>query len=417
MATLAIGAGLVVFAGQVVAHRHSNWLAWALTFAALLAGIVFACAGLDRRCREAEATIKSLRENAVDLARKVGRGQAVVENTANGVLSIDAEGRITLGNPALERIFGVRESVLVGQKIEDADLHPELARVAYECISSRKTETAEIRLSGWPMRVYSVRAAFIGERSRSGDSAMLVIHDVSEMRRRQMHEREFVGNVSHELRTPITAVRTTAEALLAGAKNDPDVVDRFLSTIITESERLSTLIEDLLEITRRDYGITSSRSARVRVREVLERAIGAVRPQAGVKGIEIEVDVPEELVAYCDENQTVQLVRNLADNAVKYTPDGGRIKVIAREEDSRLVISVKDNGIGIPHGEVDRIFERFYRVDKARSRRMGGTGLGLAIVKDIVDACGGTISVDTQLGQGSIFTIMLPMQASASNER
>ena len=224
-----------------------------------------------------------------------------------------------------------------------------------------------------------------------------------------MDEQEFVSNVSHELRTPITAVLTTTEALIDGAKNDPEVVDRFLEAIMSESKRLSALIEDLLEITKRDYGVIEGRSQEAVVADIVDRAVSVVVPQADMRGIALNVDVPNDLVAYCDEDQVLRLVRNLADNAVKYTLEGGRVDVSARGEDSELVISVIDTGIGIPQGEVERIFKRFYRVDKARSRRMGGTGLGLAIVKEIVDSCGGRISVDTQLGKGTTFEVRLPM--------
>lgn len=357
-----------------------------------------------------QSAIKLLKKNIVDLRERNRRAEAVVTYTANGVLSVDFEGRITVCNPAAEKMFGRKKSSLLGHKIEDCDLHPELARLAYECMSSEAPLQLEIKLPGWPLRVIAIRAVAVHGTHSSDDSAMIVIQDMSEVRRRQMHEREFVGNVSHEFRTPITAVRTTAEALISGAKNDPEVVDKFLNTIITESERLSALIDDLLELAKRDYGIAGNQKAHVSIAEIIERAVEITRPLAQQKDIFVNMDVPDDLVEYCDETQMAQLVRNLVDNAIKYTPEGGRVEVTAREDDFNVVISVKDTGIGIPHGEIDRIFERFYRIDKARSRRMGGTGLGLAIVKDIVDSYGGTINVDTQLGSGSTFTITLPLR-------
>lgn len=394
------------------ADRAPTWTVVMLTASAIAAGAGGAYIFMETRLTKAQKTVRRLKKDVEGLRRELRRGRSVIMGTPNGVISVDGDGRITLFNPSSERMFGARSNDVIGRKIEEVDLHPELARLAHECIASKTAASAEIKLPGWPVRALWVRASSIGRRSEGSDCAMLIIQDVSDARRRQMHEREFVGNVSHELRTPITAVLTTTEALLAGAKNDPEVVDRFLGTIMSESKRLSTLIEDLLELTKRDYGVIKGRNEEVLVRDIVDRAVVAVMPQANVQGISLNVDVPGGLVAYCDETQMLQLVRNLADNAVKYTPDGGRVDVSARREESELVIRVSDTGIGIPQGEVDRIFERFYRVDKVRSRRMGGTGLGLAIVKEIVDSCGGGVSVDTSLGSGSTFTVRLPMLKS-----
>ncbi len=170
---------------------------------------------------------------------------------------------------------------------------------------------------------------------------------------------------------------------------------------------MSALIDDLMEIAKRDAGIITIDRSEVNVEQMVARA---VNPLVGRKNVTIDVKVPGDLIGFCDEIQTVQLVRNLVDNAAKYTPENGLVEISAWNSEGSLVISVKDTGIGIPHGEVERIFERFYRVDKARSRRLGGTGLGLAIVKDIVDAHGGEITVETQLGKGSAFVVRLPAE-------
>ncbi|MGB9619077.1 MAG: sensor histidine kinase, partial [Armatimonadota bacterium] len=240
------------------------------------------------------------------------------------------------------------------------------------------------------------------------DCAIIILHDLTEVRHHEKVQKEFVSNVGHELRTPLTAVRTTAEALLSGAKHDEAVLDRFLNTIISEIDRLSTLIDNLTEIVRVSSGIAPTEKSECSISEIVCQALEAVRPQAEKKNIEITVEVPQNLTGYCDGMQMVHVVRNLADNAVKYTPEGGSVRLWAGKEDSSIVIRVSDTGIGIPHGEIPRIFERFYRVDKARSRRLGGTGLGLSIVKEIVDAHGGEVLVESSLGSGSTFTVKLP---------
>lgn len=404
---------VVVFTARRIGAVAPIWIAAVLASGAFVLGAALTYIAVRMRLVRADEATRKLLDEMSALNGKARQGLSVIASTPNGVVSVDCDGVITLCNPAAERTFGKYEQAVVGKKIEDADLHPELARLSYDCISSEANLSSEIRLPGWPVRVLGVRAVSLGRKVPGSDCVMLVIQDLSDIRRRQMREREFVSNVSHELRTPITAVLTTTEALIGGAKNDPDVVDRFLGTIMSESKRLSTLIEDLLEVTRRDYGMVVRKSSRVLVDELLERAISAVRPQAGVKCIGITVNVPEGTIAYADETQMVRLVRNLVDNAVKYTSDGGQVRVAAHQDGEELVLSVADTGMGIPQGEVERIFERFYRVDKARSRRMGGTGLGLAIVKDIVDSCGGRIEVETQLGVGSTFVVRLPIRQEA----
>lgn len=335
------------------------------------------------------------------------RAEMVLSGIADGIIMVDGTGRVALVNRAAESMLGEKAAHLIGRGLESADLHPELARLADDCLTGEGPYEAEIRLPGLPERVIGIRAARFSE-SGHRSSALLLLRDLSEIRRHEKMQKEFVSNVSHELRTPITAVRVTAEALLVGAKNDEDLVDRFLNNIVTESDRLSALIDDLMEIAKRESGITKTEKTELGVMAAIERACVTVRPQAEQNGISVELQAPADLTVYADQIQFVQLIRNLLDNAVKYSSPGGQVTVTAARTPSGVEIATRDTGMGIPHGEVDRIFERFYRVDKARSRRIGGTGLGLAIVKDIVDAHGGKIVVDTELGQGSTFTVTLP---------
>jgi two-component system phosphate regulon sensor histidine kinase PhoR len=358
---------------------------------------------LDESSQDAfDELVRSLRA----LRQEKRRAEMVLANMADGIIAVDRDFRVTLFNEAAVTLLNLPATIATGCRLADLDVHPELLRVAHDCVSGGLDVSSEIRLPGWPQRVLGVHATPF--KQEGSDAAMVILHDLSEVRRHEQHQKEFVSNVSHELKTPITAVRTTAEALLAGAKNDDAVVDRFLNNIISESDRLSVLIEDLMEIARMDSGIATTERSDVDLAYVVSRALDAVRPQADSKGVTITVRVEEGLTGYCDELQSIQMIRNLVDNAVKYTPEGGRVEIDARSAGLGVEIVVADSGIGIPHGEVDRIFERFYRVDKARSRRLGGTGLGLAIVKEIVKAHGGEIKVDTQLGRGSTFTVALP---------
>lgn len=352
--------------------------------------------------------IQDICESIARLRRDELRGETVLANMSDGIILVDSDRRVSLFNRAAGEILGRSPEKVIGNTLWDSDLHPEISRLAHDSVSGCEHLQAEIRLPGWPPRWVEVAATPFRDHRATEDCSLVMLRDISEIRRHERTQKEFVSNVSHELKTPITAVRTTAETLLSGAKNDEAVVDRFLNSIISESDRLSALIDDLMELARRDAGITRTERSEVRVADVVQSAIRVVEPAARSKNIELATEIPDNLAAVCDEYQMVQLIRNLADNAVKYTQDGGKVSVTADIVDDSLRIKVSDSGIGIPFGEVDRIFERFYRVDKARSRMLGGTGLGLAIVKSIVDAHEGKIEVDTQLGKGSTFTVTIP---------
>lgn len=405
---LAGAAGVVV--GEIAGLKPRPALEWSLPLLALAGACVIAVQVLARRAYQSKDILSALADSraAVEaLRQEKSRAEEVLSEVADGIIIVGGEGEVTLFNRAAEEMFGARALRARSQSVEAAEFHPEIARLAADCIAGKGVLSSEVRLPGVPEKTIGIRAApFSG--SQAGRVALLLLHDLSEIRRHEKMQKEFVSNVSHELRTPITAVRATAEALLAGAKNDEDLVDRFLNTIVAESDRLSALIDDLMDLAKRDSGVTRMEKSEVSVQEAISRAFAPVRPLAEQQQVTVTFEVPEGIVIRADEIQLVQLVRNLLDNAVKYTPAGGCVNVSASLAGGEAAISVCDTGIGIPHGEVDRVFERFYRVDKARSRRLGGTGLGLAIVKDIVEAHGGRIEVDTQLGRGSTFTVRLP---------
>ncbi|MGC1403900.1 MAG: ATP-binding protein, partial [Thermodesulfobacteriota bacterium] len=266
--------------------------------------------------------------------------------------------------------------------------------------------------------------------------AVAILHETTELRHLLKVRQDFVANASHELRTPLTSISGYVETLLSLSPKDPPELQRFLSIIQRNVRRMNLLVSDLLDLAKLDAKeLTETNLKKVRVEEVLNTAVQMVGDQAREKKIDLIVekeDLPEELIAYWEVERIGQALFNILDNAVKYTPPGGRVRLMAEvvqrsafsvqrkgEIDERrmtndepadfLEISVEDTGIGIPKEHLSRIFERFYRVDKARSRELGGTGLGLSIVKHIVEAHGGTIQVQSIFGQGSTFTIVLPL--------
>jgi len=247
----------------------------------------------------------------------------------------------------------------------------------------------------------------IGELAESLNTMACRLNDMTSARR------AFVANVSHELRTPVASIRALVDALLAGAKDDPGEAEEFLRLLERESERLANLVQDLLDITTLESHTVRRRLEKVPLDEAVSSVIAAVAHEIEARRLSLTVDVPDGLVVTADRHQLERAVANLLDNAVKYTPPNGRVSVQAARSNGMVTVSVEDTGIGIPQEEIPRIFERFYRVDKARSRAMGGTGLGLSIVKEIVEGHGGSVHVESQLGKGSRFTLVFPDPSTA----
>jgi two-component system phosphate regulon sensor histidine kinase PhoR len=245
---------------------------------------------------------------------------------------------------------------------------------------------------------------------------VLVARDVTEERRYDRLRKEFVANVSHELRTPLSVIAGYVETLKDGALKDEQNAPKFLESIERNVHRLASLVSDLLELSRLESSGQLAHPRRVETRPLLEKVVEDFRPLADRKGQRLTLEISPEVKAVdADPDLLERALRNLVDNAIKYTPDGGSITLGARTAADSLLFSVRDTGIGIPLEDLPRIFERFYRVDKSRSRELGGTGLGLAIVKHIAQLHGGAISVESRPGAGSVFTLRLPQRETATS--
>jgi two-component system phosphate regulon sensor histidine kinase PhoR len=241
--------------------------------------------------------------------------------------------------------------------------------------------------------------------------AVLVLHDTTELRRLERLRQEFVANVSHELKTPLSVIKVCVETLLDGALDDLQHRGHFLEQVASQSNRLHALILDLLSLARLESGEELFDFQPVVIEEVVQACLERHRPRAETKRQTLEVVPPEgaaSITAWADEEAVEQILDNLLDNAVKYTPEGGRLSVRWRAEGEQVILEVSDTGIGIPETDLPRIFERFYRVDKARSREMGGTGLGLSIVKHLTQALRGSVRADSRPGRGTTFIVSLP---------
>ncbi|MBI4324583.1 MAG: PAS domain-containing protein [Chloroflexi bacterium] len=341
-------------------------------------------------------------------AQALAQQQAWFNSMLEGLLLLDREGRVQLVNQALERMFGLKGDPRGQTVLEAFRLHqlPDLIdRVARE----GQVLGFEIELPGLEKRCVEINAAAIRDREGRPHGMTLIFHDLTRLKQLENTRQEFVANVSHELRTPLTLIKGCVETLIDGAKDDPAVATRFLQTIQKHTDRLVYLIEDLLTISKLESGQIVLNLHAVPLRPITERVLDDLLARAAEKKVRILNEVPPGIVVRADSDRLQQVLFNLVENAIKYGQAEGVVTVGARRDDQPTVeIWVRDNGPGIPPEATERIFERFYRVDRARAREQGGTGLGLSIVKHIVQTHGGEVWVESKLGQGATFYFTLP---------
>jgi two-component system phosphate regulon sensor histidine kinase PhoR len=297
---------------------------------------------------------------------------------------------------------------VAGRKFWEVVRHPALLEAIREAPSGDLARGREVAWTGATARSLAVRAVRVPGPPPAG--TVLVLHDTTELRRLERVRQEFVANVSHELKTPLTVVKAAAETLLDGAADDPEARRLFLGQIGEQADRLTALVHDLLSLARIEGGTETLDLRSVSLEPVVAECLARHAARAEAKRQTLEAAPPSgtAVTAWGDEEAIEQILDNLVDNAVKYTPSGGRIRVRWRAEGNNAVLEVEDTGIGIPEHHLSRVFERFYRVDRARSREMGGTGLGLSIVKHLAQAMGGSVTATSRLGRGSTFVVQLP---------
>ena len=350
----------------------------------------------------------------VDLADRVAQLEdnneqmaTVLGGMVEGVLAVDAQRRVVVANKACRTLLGISSGDFTGRTLLEVARNGEIDAAVTTAMASDERHEREITLIGPPRRVISVVATRLAVGPTPG--AIVVLHDITELRRLENLRREFVANVSHELKTPLASIKAYAETLRMGAIDDPDHNRGFVERISEQAELLHRLIMDLLHLARVEAGQEAFEFAQVDVAPLVDRCVAQVKQLATQKEIEIRITSPPESVsAWVDSDGLSTIFSNLIGNAVKYTPHNGRVEVRWNCEGDHLVFEVQDTGIGIASEDQDRIFERFYRVHKARSRELGGTGLGLAIVKHLSQAFGGSVALTSELNSGSVFRVTLP---------
>lgn len=363
-------------------------------------------AELNRVIRESAIRYEESAEKATALA---AHQSALFDNMVEGFLLLDADNRVQMINASLRKLFGIESDVAGRTLMEVFRLHElnELTERVHELGEVTEFEIESKSLGGKTLEINAVSLSGHSGRRRG---AMLVFHDLTRIKQLENSRREFVANVSHELRTPLSMIKGYVETLLDGALSDEAVAGKFLKTIDKHADRLTFLIEDLLTVSRLESGQENMNFHTVPLHEVVERTIEDLTEKADERGVRIESDIKLNLTVQADAPRLQQVFFNLIDNAIKYGAIDGRVTVSAELKEEGLVdVSVADDGAGIPAEAAERVFERFYRVDKARSREQGGTGLGLAIVKHIIQAHGGAVRVESHEGQGTAFHFTLKL--------
>jgi two-component system phosphate regulon sensor histidine kinase PhoR len=336
------------------------------------------------------------------------RLEAVFLSMSEGVIVLDPAGRIIFMNQSLKDLFGIKEDPKGKRPIEiirNIEIH-EIVEKTLRLKAGVHKEEISVLMPGEKTFLVHGTPVF---KEKETDGVVLVFHDITELRHLEKIRQDFVANVSHELRTPVTNIKGYAETLLDGAIDDEENARDFVKIIHSDSERLARLVNDILDLSRIEAGKLKMNIINFNVRSLAEKVILSLDKQAKDKSIKIENKIPDNISNLsADEALISQVLLNLMDNAIKYNNEGGNISITAHDKGKFTQIDINDTGTGIPEKDLPRIFERFYRVDKARSREMGGTGLGLSIVKHIIQSHGGEVSVKSILGQGSTFSFTIP---------
>jgi two-component system phosphate regulon sensor histidine kinase PhoR len=386
----------------------------------------FAAGDLDHRLpvpnsEEIGALAESMNQMASQLSDRIraveeqrSKLETILASMVEGVLVVDSDANILSLNQAASELLGIAGVDMQGKSITEAIRNPGLQQTIQDALTGNEAVETEITVYGDPERFLQVHASGLGDTDGVRVGALIVLNDVSNLRRLEQLRRDFVANVSHELKTPITSIKGFVETLLNGAQDDPADRERFLNIVSAQADRLGAIVGDLLTLSRIELE-AEKREISLQdglLEPVLVGAADACAEKAKAKGMTIDISSASDLRASFARVLLEQALVNLIDNAINYSESGARVEVSGTRSENWVEIAVRDQGCGIAAEHLPRLFERFYRVDKARSRKLGGTGLGLAIVKHIAQAHRGEVGVESELGVGSTFTIKLPLPHS-----
>lgn len=361
-----------------------------------------------------EHSVKSVESQISGLSRDRDRLRNMINSMAEAVIAVDGNQTILLINTAACKIFSLNEQTVLGRPVWEQIRNPKLQSWVTEVVEKSTARGGELQQRGQITRELALNIVPLQNSSPGG--AVIVATDVTELRRLETVRQQFVANASHELKTPIASIQACIETLIDGAVEDLQCRDRFLQTINEQAERLDLLVKDMLTLARLDADPAPREPHPVHVAKILEICVERHLQAAQKKSIELSVDAtPLDLQLMADEDVLEHILDNLIDNAIKYTPESGTVRLVTETDNEFCHIHVIDTGIGIPQHQLARIFERFYRVDRHRSRNAGGTGLGLSIVKHLVQTMAGSVTVTSKVNEGSKFSIHLRMPHGTPN--
>ncbi|TYR76926.1 cell wall metabolism sensor histidine kinase WalK [Rossellomorea vietnamensis] len=351
---------------------------------------------------------RNLQEMTSSQEIQQNRLTTLIENMGSGLLLIDHRGYAIMTNKAFKEFFSITSERFVNERYYDVIKFPEVNKLVEEIFMTEQKVRKQLLL---PLQIerkhFEVYGAPIIGTKEEWKGIVLVFHDITELKKLEQMRKDFVANVSHELRTPITSIKGFSETLLDGAMNDKETTKAFLNIILNESDRLQSLITDLLDLSKMEKQGFQLHVHNADISVILQEVVAILEKKPEKKEIQLTLLADEPAVAEVDSMRMKQVFINLIGNAITYTPAEGKVTVSVSQTESTVVIEIKDSGIGIDEEEIPRIFERFYRVDKARSRDSGGTGLGLAIVKHLIEAHGGQIGVESKVNEGTTFKVTL----------
>ena len=367
--------------------------------------------GLKKLAETINQMARSSARRVSDVTADRNRLSTVFTCMVEGVIDVDMDQKILHINEAAARLLLVNENSCIGKPIWQEIRNQEITEALDQAISTQSVIKTQMRLNRESDQlVVDIYAASLSNDEGEPIGAVLVLNDITELENLERVRTDFVANASHELKTPITAIRGLTETLLGDDEIEKETVTSFIERVHAQSLRLSQLVGDLMTISRLESSQAGEEFTRINFADLARQAARAGQVTAEEKGQDLDVELPDtEVMVWGDRQNLSQLLDNLIDNAIKYTPNDGSITVKVSKDDENAILQVTDTGIGISPQFQQRVFERFYRVDKARSQSLGGTGLGLSIVKNIAEKHGGSIDVKSQLGSGSSFTIKLPL--------
>ncbi len=351
----------------------------------------------------------SLKDKIADVENEKTKVSALLNHMAEGVIGVDRDLQVVILNPSAAHFFGISVSTAIGKSLMQVTCVPRLDEIMRRAIERSSHESASVEISFTDEKILKADAIALPE-NEGGIRGILVLYDNTPVYKLENMRREFVANVSHELKTPLTSIKGFVETLLGGALRDPEKAEGFLKIMQEDSERLTRLIDDLLELSKIESKGAPLKMTSENLKVEVDKVLLTLQPRFEDKKIEIKNMIPENLPKVkTDKDKLKQVLLNLLDNAIKFNKQQGRISLRASLENSMVRISVEDTGSGIPEKAVPRVFERFFRADKARGRDSGGTGLGLSIVKHIIESHGGVVECKSQPGKGSTFSFTLPL--------